>query len=146
MKLFITTQFKENYGAHDWDGTGECPQHWKFKGGEYYVVFLSPNENPEDVEEALKLLIEYSGTGSMEHIRHCTPLEDDEDLPFEIHPHVPICTIERNDNYEFVVTKAYLGEAWYGSGDYVGKTESWIMKPKGERADYTCQYIRNFNK
>jgi hypothetical protein len=29
----IDTQYKENYGAHDWNGEGECPQRWKFKGG-----------------------------------------------------------------------------------------------------------------
>ena len=34
MKLHIETQTQENYGAHDWDGTGVCPQYWKFKGGE----------------------------------------------------------------------------------------------------------------
>lgn len=28
----------ENYGAHDWDGKGECPQHWKPKWGSEYVV------------------------------------------------------------------------------------------------------------
>ena len=38
MKLVIHTQHKENYGAHDWDGEGECPQYWKFKGGDTYVV------------------------------------------------------------------------------------------------------------
>ena len=38
MKLVIQTQFRENYGAHDWDGKGECPQYWKFKGGSDYVV------------------------------------------------------------------------------------------------------------
>ena len=36
--LVIQTQHKENYGAHNWDGTGECPQHWKFKGGNTYFV------------------------------------------------------------------------------------------------------------
>ena len=41
MKLVIHTQFKENYGAHDWDGKGECPQYWKFKGGSTYVVECS---------------------------------------------------------------------------------------------------------
>ena len=34
----VTTQFRENYGAHDWDGTGECPQYWKNKGGDTYVL------------------------------------------------------------------------------------------------------------
>ena len=34
----FTTQVYENYGAHDWDGVGECPQYWKAKGGNDYVV------------------------------------------------------------------------------------------------------------
>jgi len=38
LKLLITTQIQENYGAHDWDGEGACPQYWKFKGGNDYVV------------------------------------------------------------------------------------------------------------
>ena len=38
MQLFVQTQIRENYGAHDWDGTGECPQYWKSKGGETYKV------------------------------------------------------------------------------------------------------------
>ena len=41
MKLVIQTQFRENYGAHDWDGKGECPQYWKFKGGDTYIVDVS---------------------------------------------------------------------------------------------------------
>ena len=32
-KVVLHYQYYENYGAHDWDGTGECPQHWKAKGG-----------------------------------------------------------------------------------------------------------------
>jgi hypothetical protein len=41
MQLFIHTQIRENYGAHDWNGEGECPQYWKPKGGETYKV-ISP--------------------------------------------------------------------------------------------------------
>jgi hypothetical protein len=37
-KLLIQTQVYENYGAHDWDGVGECPSYWKAKGGNDYVV------------------------------------------------------------------------------------------------------------
>lgn len=45
MKLAIYTQILENYGAHAWDGEGECPQRWKNKGGEIYLVeHLSPND------------------------------------------------------------------------------------------------------
>ena len=38
MKIVLHTQHRENYGAHDWDGQGECPQYWKCKGGDTYVV------------------------------------------------------------------------------------------------------------
>ncbi len=38
MMLVIRTQYMENYGAHDWDGTGECPQYWKMKGGSEYKI------------------------------------------------------------------------------------------------------------
>jgi hypothetical protein len=40
MKFILTarTQFEENYGAHAWEGKGECPQYWKCKGGEEIVL------------------------------------------------------------------------------------------------------------
>ena len=38
MKVVIQTQHRENYAAHDWSGEGECPQGWKYKGGDTYVV------------------------------------------------------------------------------------------------------------
>ena len=38
MKIVLTTQNRENYAAHDWDGKGVCPERWKFKGGNVYVV------------------------------------------------------------------------------------------------------------
>ena len=38
MKIVFQTQIRENYGAHDWDGEGACPQYWKYKGGNTYVV------------------------------------------------------------------------------------------------------------
>jgi hypothetical protein len=49
-KLLITTQTYENYGAHDWDGVGECPSYWKAKGGSDYVV---KNINVNRVTETL---------------------------------------------------------------------------------------------
>ena len=26
IRVIFHTQFRENYGAHNWDGEGECPQ------------------------------------------------------------------------------------------------------------------------
>jgi len=55
MKLHIWTQDIENYGAHDWDGKGECPQYWKAKGG---VDFIVPKfkGNEEDATMAVMSL------------------------------------------------------------------------------------------
>ncbi len=50
MKLLITTQVYENYGAHDWDGVGQCPSYWKAKGGSDYVV---KNINVNQVTETV---------------------------------------------------------------------------------------------
>jgi hypothetical protein len=56
MQLLITTQVQENYGAHDWDGKGTCPQYWKFKGGNDYKYDLGSVARNAD---ALAELVEY---------------------------------------------------------------------------------------
>mgnify|MGYP001156065906 FL=1 len=68
-KLLITTQVYENYGAHDWDGVGECPQYWKAKGGNDYVVkkFKDINKVTETVM-ALRGQIEQDNEGFRETI------------------------------------------------------------------------------
>ena len=39
-KFIVTATYsnRENYGAHTWDGTGTCPQHWKNKGNMDKVI------------------------------------------------------------------------------------------------------------
>ena len=56
MQLLITTQVQENYGAHDWDGEGACPQYWKFKGGNDYKFDLGSKARNAD---ALSELVAY---------------------------------------------------------------------------------------
>ena len=48
MMLVITTQDYENYGAHDWNGQGECPQYWKAKGGSEYKILGVPTDADSD--------------------------------------------------------------------------------------------------
>jgi len=36
--LVVQTRHAENYGAHCWDGEGNCPQSWRFMLGDTYVV------------------------------------------------------------------------------------------------------------
>ena len=55
MQLLITTQTQENYGAHDWDGEGACPQYWKFKGGQDYKYSLgSTLRNADTIQEIVE--------------------------------------------------------------------------------------------
>jgi hypothetical protein len=57
MKLMITTQLQENYGAHDWDGEGACPQYWKFKGGQDYSYDLGPAGRSEEAVTELVMAL-----------------------------------------------------------------------------------------
>jgi hypothetical protein len=67
-KLLITTQVYENYGAHDWDGKGECPSYWKAKGGSDYVVKkINVNKVTETVM-ALRSQIEQDNEHFREYI------------------------------------------------------------------------------
>ena len=81
MKLLITTQVQENYGAHDWDGTGECPQYWKFKGGQDYSYALGPVMRSTDVlaeiVEYFRGKIEVSNEGFREYIIGFEVVADD---------------------------------------------------------------------
>lgn len=54
MIIVIDTQFMENYGAHDWDGQGVCPQRWKMKGGSSYKVRNVPAD--ADIKSVVDLL------------------------------------------------------------------------------------------
>ena len=65
MMLVIDTQYMENYGAHDWDGKGECPQYWKAKGGsEYKVLNVPKNVDADLVVRMLGQEVAWADTGS----------------------------------------------------------------------------------
>jgi hypothetical protein len=83
----ITTQIQENYGAHDWDGAGECPQYWKFKGGNDYSYSLGSHlRNPEALAELVQALrgqIECDNEGFREYILGWSVESDDYLTDFE---------------------------------------------------------------
>jgi hypothetical protein len=66
-KLLITTQVYENYGAHDWDGEGQCPQYWKAKGGSDYVVLNVDINRAAETFEAVRSQVECDNEGYREH-------------------------------------------------------------------------------
>jgi hypothetical protein len=69
MKLHIITQYMENYGAHDWDGEGECPQYWKMKGGEdYFILNVDSDAEAESAIAQVRGDIEWNDIGSRQYI------------------------------------------------------------------------------
>lgn len=82
MKLLIQTQVYENYGAHDWDGTGACPQYWKAKGGNDYVVKKFKGDATTAVM-ALRSQIECDNEGYRENIVSWEIVADDYLTEFE---------------------------------------------------------------
>ena len=83
VMLVIRTQIHENYGAHDWDGTGECPQYWKAKGGSDYVVRnVTANQATETVM-AVRGQIEQDNDAFRESIIDWSIVSDDHLTEFE---------------------------------------------------------------
>jgi len=83
-KLLIATQVYENYGAHAWNGEGQCPQSWKAKGGHDYVVrdFLDFGRVTETVM-TLRGRIECDNDYYREHIINWEVVSDDYLTEFE---------------------------------------------------------------
>ena len=78
MKLMINCQYMENYGAHDWDGQGECPQRWKFKGGQDYAFHMGrAYYDIPTLVDSLRSKVEWSDEGSRQYIVGYEVVEDD---------------------------------------------------------------------
>jgi hypothetical protein len=141
MKIVIQTQVRENYGAHDWDGKGECPERWKFKGGETYVVpNLTPAQAARVQEEGiptLTALIESRSEGFEEYILGFSVAEDGDavcepwETPFELF-------WEQN---RWVARRVVKNDEYgYMRREVAAKTEEYVMHMGGERADYQVMY------
>ena len=141
MKLVIQTQHKENYGAHDWDGQGECPQYWKFKGGETYVVENITPAQAEKINDGgiptLTALIECFNESWQEYILGWELKDDD----------AKVC-----DDWDSPIILHYADGAWRArevneNGEYgyfrkeiVRQIRTWTMQAGGEQTDNTCVY------
>lgn len=145
MKVAITTQIRENYGAHDWDGTGECPQYWKCKGGEVYIV---PDLTPAQVLKikeggipTLKALIEVRNPAFEETVVDWSILDNGAavtepwETPYEL----------RWIGGRWVATRTVEnGEYGYMNRKVERKTEEYDMLPGGQQGNYRAVYtMRN---
>ena len=83
MKLYIVTQIEENYGAHDWNREGQCPQRWKMKGGGDYMVKIDSSEGLKELVESYRPKIEQDNDFYREYIIDWEVVHDDYLTPFE---------------------------------------------------------------
>ena len=141
MKLVIQTQIKENYGAHDWDGKGACPQYWKFKGGNTYVVENITPKQAEKINDGgiptLKGLIEEFNESWQEYILGWDLQDDD----------AKVC-----EEWESPRILHYADGAWqarevnendeygYFRKEIVRQIRTWTMQAGGEQINNTCVY------
>lgn len=145
--LVIQTQVRENYGAHDWDGKGECPQYWKFKGGHtYFVTDLTSaqiNKIANGGIPTLTDLIEYKDSHFEEYILDW----EIRDLGKNGDGKGPIC-----EPWETPI-EFYYDSGWKcrthhtPSSEYsmwnraiIGRAEQWTPGVGNTRTDYACQY------
>ena len=91
MKIAIETQYMENYGAHDWDGKGECPQYWKMKGGDTVILEVPgfrfndefAQKKAQMIIDSIRDKIEHNSYYSKEYIISWDFVEDNYVTEFE---------------------------------------------------------------
>jgi hypothetical protein len=149
MKLVIQTQHRENYGAHDWDGKGSCPQYWKMKGGNTYVVedlsTRSINKISDNGIPTLSCLIESKSDMFEEYIIDWEIVGDDAvvcddwDSPY-------VLTFD-SESLLWCATRVTLnGDMGYMRSEIQSQTESFTMGRDGERNSHTNSYVMEDGK
>jgi hypothetical protein len=82
-KLIINTQIRENYGAHNWDGEGACPQYWKNKGSNDYVVLDVDINNPAEAFASVQSQCEANDDYFVEKVIDWEVVNDDHLTEYE---------------------------------------------------------------
>ena len=134
----VTTQYRENYGAHQWDGEGECPQYWKNKGGDTYIVLNTCDDN--DIRKLFTHSSDYSETSIAGYLKVDT-LKDAGEKYFE--PWENVVTIGKNPDGTFTkISTSKSDDLRRGLSNYsythvYAKAEDYL---RGEPIDYKVFY------
>ena len=139
MKIVIYTQHRENYGAHDWSGFGECPQYWKSKGGETFVI---PGLTMDQVRDwqykqechVASLLCESTNYFEVT-IAGVNTLADDAQVTEAWDTPWTLSYVEG-----VWMAKRYTPRDDYWTVGVSGKTEEYQMAKGNERMNYSCKY------
>lgn len=120
MQILIVLQYCENYAAARWDGTGQCPQGWKNKGGlDYVVQGVSEEEAPGFVDGTSPILQEvlqeicYDNDYAKAYLLSVTAHADDVVLGETWH--TPIVLSKKDGKWQ---------------GYYVAKVDEYSLLPK----------------
>lgn len=143
MKLVINTQHRENYGAHDWDGKGECPQYWKYKGGETYVVDGVTIEQAMSKEYYDMVIshIEYSSECWEEYVIGSELVDDIDYVESKYVDDWDAPTHLRVEGDKIIAHKTRKNDQYgYMRAEISRVYESWTQGTAGDRQDYQCSY------
>ena len=144
MKIVLHTQHRENYGAHDWDGQGECPQRWKCKGGDTYVVHGVTITQAQDAQywDALYSAIQTSSEYFEEYIIGDV-LVDDVDYVESDHiagwdSPINLVGVIQEGQRVFLATRIREAD-FLRSGEVESSLEQW-KQVEGQRDEYKLMY------
>ena len=145
MKAVIQTQIRENYGAHDWDGVGECPQYWKMKGGNTYIIDCSieDNQSPKWWQRVEAAITERSESWE-EYIISETVVDD---IDFRVEDHcaewdTPYYGIVKTDRVCFGRT-IINDEFGYLRSEIARQYDAYDVLNGGERVYHPVSYLMN---
>lgn len=142
MKIVIATQYLENYGAHDWDGHGECPQYWKPKGGDTYVIKDLTQEQVQAFEanhlDKVYSLIQYNNEYAQEYILGYQVAEDN----------AVVCDSWESPKFITLDEDKFIANSVTKNDEYAfmhqsiaEKQESYVMLEEGKRENYQLSFL-----
>jgi len=144
MKIVTQTQVRENYGAHAWNGTGECPQHWKMKGGKTYIIedVTVDQASSKEFWDLIPAAIQFSDESWEEYILSSDLIDDVEKTDsFHASWESPVI-LRMTTRASGPVFKATREHTDIHKKHIAKKVETWFQS-EGDRKDFTVVYVTN---
>ena len=139
VSVLITTQYRENYAAHNEDYEhGVDEPYWKFKGGSQYIienVNLYDTEGPtfDEIIKMVEPITTYSNEGSEEYVIDTELFDDTKSLKlnlteWESPTYIEITDFGLEDDYSlgFTTSKFVNNEGEYGG--HMNHNIKWLQK------------------
>jgi len=144
MKIVTQTQIRENYGAHAWNGTGECPQHWKMKGGHTYIIEGVTIEQAASKEfwSLIPEAIQCSDESWEEYILSSDLIDDVEKTTSFYESWESPVILRMTERPSGTVFKATRENYDIPKDHIEKKVETWFQS-EGDRKEFTAVYVTN---